>query len=130
MRLLPSFGGSLMMLLLCGHAYAQHTNVRCKPVSERTADVGCWIIANQPVGKMPNPQAFWYLDTYPTRTDGEAARSSRGVVLESFGKIWLLTIEDAAWKAPSGGRIRSVRFRSWRERRIQHNISKLFSPLG
>jgi quercetin dioxygenase-like cupin family protein len=66
-------------------------------------DVGCWIIANQPVGKMPNPQAFWYLDTYPTRTDGEAARSSRGVVLESFGKIWLLTIEDAAWKAPSGG---------------------------
>jgi hypothetical protein len=103
MRLLPSFGGSLMMLLLCGHAYAQHTNVGCKPVSERTADVGCWIMANQPVGKMPNPQAFWYLDTYPTRTDGEAVRSSRGVVLESFGKIWLLTIEDAGWKAPSGG---------------------------
>jgi hypothetical protein len=85
-------------------ASAHEAGVRCRPISERTgADPGCWIIANQPVGKLTKPQTFWYLDAYPTRAFAEAAKGSHGAVVESLGRQWLLSIEDAGWRAPAGG---------------------------
>ena len=75
---------------------------RCKPVSERTGEVGCWIIAHEPMGKLPQAQVFWHLDVYPTRAQAEAAKGPHGTVVESLGKVWLLSIEDAGWR-PSGG---------------------------
>jgi len=30
----------------------------CKPVSERTGEVGCWIVAHQPVGRLVRSPAF------------------------------------------------------------------------
>jgi len=39
----------------------------CKPVSQRTSDVGCWIIAQEPVGQLAAAQTFWHLDAYPSR---------------------------------------------------------------
>src|SRR5262249_19588839 len=44
----------------------------------------------------------WYLDVYPSRATAEAAKGLRGTVVESFGQVWLLSIEQANW-APSGG---------------------------
>ena len=38
----------------------------CRPVSERTNEVGCWIIAHESVGQLTDSPTFWYLDTYPT----------------------------------------------------------------
>jgi quercetin dioxygenase-like cupin family protein len=74
----------------------------CKPVSERTAEVGCWILTHQPVGRLIKSEVFWHLDVYSSRAAAEAAKGSRGTVVESLGKIWLLSIEDAGWR-PSGG---------------------------
>jgi quercetin dioxygenase-like cupin family protein len=45
---------------------------------------------------------FWYLDVYPSRATADAAKGLRGIVVESFGQVWLLSIEQANW-APSGG---------------------------
>lgn len=70
----------------------------CKLVSERTTEVGCWILIDQPVGKIDQAQVFWHLDVYPSRPEAEKAKSSRGIVLESLGKVWLLTIEKAGWR--------------------------------
>ena len=58
-------------------------------------------MAHGPVGLLAAPKTFWHLDTYPTRAAAEAAKGPRGFVVESLGKIWLLTIEDAGWR-PSG----------------------------
>lgn len=74
----------------------------CKPVSERTKDLGCWIVANAEIGQLPKQPIFWHLDTYPTRAKAEAAKAPRGTVVESLGRIWLLTIDVAGWR-PSGG---------------------------
>ena len=84
---------------------AEHeVGTRCRPISERTgADAGCWIVAKQPVGNLTKPQIFWHLDAYPNHDLAEAAKGSHGVVVESLGKNWLLTIEDAGWRAPPGG---------------------------
>jgi quercetin dioxygenase-like cupin family protein len=85
-------------------ASAHEAGVRCRPMSERTgADPGCWIVASQQVGNLTKPQTFWHLDAYPTRALAEAAKSAHGVVVESLGKRWLLSIEDAGWRPPAGG---------------------------
>lgn len=76
--------------------------VSCRPLSERAGEVGCWIVAHVPQGQLSQPAVFWHLDTYPTRTEAEAAKGPRGTVIEALGKIWLFTIGEAGWR-PSGG---------------------------
>ena len=96
-------------LLIGNHALAQAVpGGVCKPISERTAEVGCWIIAHQPLGQLPQPQTFWHLDVYSSRAAAEAAKGPRGIVVESLGKIWLLSIEDAGWRPSSGERIAEI----------------------
>ena len=70
-------------------ASAHEAGVRCRAISERLgSDPECTIIANQPVGNLSKPQAYWYLDAYPNRALAEAAKGAHGAVVESFGKQW------------------------------------------
>jgi quercetin dioxygenase-like cupin family protein len=81
----------------------------CKPVSERTTEVGCWILVDQPIGRIEQVQVFWHLDVYPTRPEAEKAKGPRGTVVESLGKVWLLTIEKPEWRpALKGERIAEI----------------------
>jgi quercetin dioxygenase-like cupin family protein len=87
----------------CNHAFAQAPQSGpCKPVSQRTGEIGCWIVAAVPLAQLPRDAVFWHLDTYPTRTAAEAAKGPGGTVVEGLGKIWLFTIAGAGWR-PSGG---------------------------
>lgn len=70
----------------------------CKPVSERTREVGCWVLADQKIGRIEQAEVFWHLDVYPTRLEAEKAKGPRGTVVEALGKEWLLTIEKAGWR--------------------------------
>jgi quercetin dioxygenase-like cupin family protein len=74
----------------------------CRPVSQRTDELGCWIIAVKEVGELPSQPVFWHLDAYATRAQAEASAGPRGTVVESLGKIWLLSIAEGGWR-PSGG---------------------------
>ena len=60
----------------------------CRPVAERTGEVGCWIIAHQPIGQLTKPETFWHLDVYATKTEAEAAKTAGGAAVESLGKIF------------------------------------------
>ena len=82
----------------------------CRPVSERVRidDVGCWIVAHSSMGEVKQPQVFWHLDVYPTRAAADAVRGSHGTVVESYGKVWLFTIEDKGWRPSSGERIAEI----------------------
>ena len=73
----------------------------CKPVAERTSEVGCWIIAHRPLGQLEQAEVFWHLDVFPSRASAEAAKGPRGTVVESLGKVWLLTIEGRGWRPAS-----------------------------
>jgi len=79
----------------------------CKPVSQRTSDVGCWIVAHEPLGKLA-AEVFWHLDVFPTRAEAETAKGPHGTIVESFGKVWLLSIESAEWRAIGGQRIAEI----------------------
>jgi quercetin dioxygenase-like cupin family protein len=74
----------------------------CKPVSERVGELGCWVTAHTELGQLPRQPIFWHLDTFPTRAEAQAAKGPHGTVVESLGKVWLLSIDVAGWR-PSGG---------------------------
>jgi quercetin dioxygenase-like cupin family protein len=80
----------------------------CKPVSQRTSEVGCWIIAHEQLGELTKPEVLWHLDVFPTRASAEAAKGPHGTIVESLGKIWLLSIEDAGWRAKGGERVAEI----------------------
>jgi quercetin dioxygenase-like cupin family protein len=75
----------------------------CKPVSARTGELGCWIMADEAMGPLSKSEAFWHLDTYPTSEAATAAKGARGTVIHALGKDWLLSIEEATWQPPAGG---------------------------
>jgi hypothetical protein len=104
------FVWSLTSLSLCAQSKAQLPSFGvCKPVSERTTEVGCWILTDQPVGRIEQAEIFWHLDVYPTRPEAENAKGPRGAVVEALGKVWLLTIERAGWRpALKGERIAEI----------------------
>jgi hypothetical protein len=78
-------------------------------VSERTTELGCWILVDHPLGRIEQAAVFWYLDVYPTRPEAEKAGGPRGTIIESLGKIWLLTIEKAGWRpSVQGERIAEI----------------------
>jgi quercetin dioxygenase-like cupin family protein len=80
----------------------------CKPANERTEEVGCWILADDPIGRFTQAQVFWHLDAYATRAEAEADKGSRGIVMESLGKVWLMTIENETWRSVHGNRIATI----------------------
>jgi quercetin dioxygenase-like cupin family protein len=100
---LVAVAASLLAAGWCGLASAQPVaGGACKLVSERSSEVGCWIVAHVPVGQIAQSQIFWQLDTYPTPAAAEAAKGPHSTVVEALGKVWLLSIEPAGWR-PSGG---------------------------
>ena len=80
----------------------------CKPLSERTGPEGCWIVASKPLGKLPNRPVFWTLDVYPDRDSAQAAATSRGTVLDSLGRVWLLTVGEKPTMPTAGQRIAQI----------------------
>lgn len=95
----------------CPQLFAQGVAVpgdKCKPVSEQTQEIGCWILADDSVGQLTEAQVFWHLDTYPTRTAAQADKGPQGIVVESFGKVWLMTISDEKWRPPHGNRVAEI----------------------
>jgi hypothetical protein len=86
------------------------TDGTCIPVAQRAGRaLGCFIMARQELGHL-NAKAplYWHLDTYATRAAAEKARGPRSTVVESLGRIWLFTIEAAAWRPTSGKRVERV----------------------
>jgi len=62
----------------------------CKPASERTQEVGCWVMADDPVGQLTRSQVFWHLDGYSTRAAAQVDEGPQGTVIESLCKVWLM----------------------------------------
>jgi quercetin dioxygenase-like cupin family protein len=97
--------------LSCKALLAQGVAVKggeCKPASQRTQEVGCWILADDPVGQLKNSPVFWHLDLYSTRSAAEADKAPRSTIIESLGKLWLLTIADEQWRPSHGNRVAEI----------------------
>ena len=110
-RQMRLYGLFLSCLLLCAQLAAQAIHFQddtCKPVSARTQETGCWILVDNPVGRLTSPEVFWHLDAYPSRLAAQADKGPRGTIVESFGKAWLMTIEDENWRSAHGNRVAEI----------------------
>lgn len=81
--------------------------VSCKPMSQKTGETGCWILASQPVGALSGP-IYWTIDSFPSRELAEQAKGPRGTVVESLGKVWLLSVGAKLASIPGGLRVTQI----------------------
>jgi quercetin dioxygenase-like cupin family protein len=107
---LSGFTLAMLALGLVDGARAEQSRMlaTCLPVSQRTGPVGCWIIAQEPLGPMPDTPIFWHLSTYPDRAAAEAARSPTATVMEALGQVWLFTIGAPGGRTPGGKPIAEI----------------------
>ncbi len=99
---------SFLLLGTSDSALAQKGFAGCLPVSERSGEVGCWILASEPVGQLSARSVFWHLDKFSTRALAEQSRERTGTVLAALGKVWLLTIAEAGWRPKGGERVAEI----------------------
>lgn len=79
------------------------------PVSARTQESGCYIVAQQKFDRLPAGQLFWHLYTYQTfRKAKKAQQTSSGTVVKSLDKVWLFNIAAANWRPEDGKRIAMI----------------------
>src|SRR5262245_1259749 len=108
-RLAVALCWSVFLVALSGPVSSQPIECGvCRPVSERKAEVGCWIHANDEIGVLRESDAFWHLDVYPTRAAALAVKGARGTVVEALGKVWLLSIEPAGWRSTGAQRVAEI----------------------
>jgi quercetin dioxygenase-like cupin family protein len=108
LKAVHSFAVAVACLALTIGACHEASAQICRPAVERTGELGCWITVNADLGKLPQGPIFWHLDTYATQAAAEAQKGPRGVVVESLGKVWLLTIDLADWRPSTGERIAQI----------------------
>jgi hypothetical protein len=78
----------------------------CAEPPKRPSEVGCYLIANQPIDRLPAEPVFWHIYSYRTRAAAEVEKSiSMSTVAESFDEVWLLTIANAQWQPSTGERV-------------------------
>jgi len=79
-------------------------DVVCVPASQRgNSELGCYVIANKELAKLPDVPLYWHLYTYDTQAAADAAKGNAGTVVESFGKVWLFAVAEGSW-SPAGGK--------------------------
>ena len=111
---MPALTGLWLSLALLLHASSLAAQTRnpemptCVSVAQRVREVGCWIIVDEPVGRLSPEPVFWHLDTFNTRAEAEAAKQRGAAVIEALGKIWLMTIADADFHAGSGDHVAHI----------------------
>jgi quercetin dioxygenase-like cupin family protein len=84
-------------------------DVSCVPAAERGGrELGCFVIASVPIGKLRGITQFWYLDTFSSKAAAQRVRGPRGTVVEAAGKAWLFTIAPGGWQAGDGERLAEI----------------------
>ena len=104
---LPRFSLAVACLALFA-GYQEASAQICRPAAERTGELGCWITVHAELGELPQGPMFWHLDTYSTRAEADAAKGPRGIVVESLGRVWLLTVDVAGWRPSRSERIAEI----------------------
>jgi len=101
----------LSLAMTVASSPAPHTQTpdmpTCVPIAQRVREVGCWIIVDEPVGRVPPEPVFWHLDTFPTRAAAEAAKRSGAAIIEALQKIWLMTIATGDFRT-SGDHVATI----------------------
>lgn len=89
------------------HAQKSQELVSCKPLSQKTGELGCWIVASTSLGPLDAP-VYWTLDTFPAKEAAERAKGPAGTAVDALGKVWLFTIGPKSETRASGTRVAEI----------------------
>jgi len=79
------------------------TSIPCAPIAEKRQELGCYVIAQQRLGALPQETPLaWQLDVFPSRAAAEAAKGQLATIAEAFDRIWLFTIAPPDWRPGAG----------------------------
>jgi quercetin dioxygenase-like cupin family protein len=70
----------------------QHVECRRAAPGEKPAPIGCTILGQRTVDKLPRGPLFWYLVAFPTRAAAAAAAGPTSVIADAEGRSWVFTI--------------------------------------
>jgi hypothetical protein len=85
------------------------TSIRCVSVSQRAnSEAGCWIVADQSVGRPGKSPWYWHVDTFDSQAAAERAKGPTSTVVQAFDRTWLLTIDAEDWRAQGGEHAASI----------------------
>jgi mannose-6-phosphate isomerase-like protein (cupin superfamily) len=65
-------------------------------------------LSEKRVTQLPAGPLFWRVETFPTPAAAQAAAGPYGLVAESAGRIWLLTLGPRGGSSPGGTRVAEV----------------------
>lgn len=65
-------------------------------------------MADDPIGQLKKSPVFWHLDSYPARNVADADKGPQSLIIESLGKVWLMTIAEEKWRSRHGTRIAEI----------------------
>ena len=98
-----SIGLAGVACLIAAHVSNAQAGPGCEtPVAERKSALGCYLVATQPLGRLPAGEMFWHIYSYPSIAAATAARTARSSVVQSHDRVWLYAIADKTWR-PVGG---------------------------
>jgi quercetin dioxygenase-like cupin family protein len=112
-----SYTASAILLLACSTLTAkqrstqqppsashQHAPFSCDDVPSGTPrpEYGCFNIARVEGLDFPDSAVYWFIYTFPTRSEAEGAKTPTGVVVEEDGKIWLNELATVPSHAQAG----------------------------
>ncbi len=65
-------------------------------------------LAEVKVAQLPAGPLFWRLENYPTLEQARGAAGPTGLVVQSGGKVWLITLAPAGGVSPGGTKVAEV----------------------
>ncbi len=92
-------------IFLASPCLAQATTRMCD-VSEQ-AGPAC-LLSHKHLPKLPAGPLYWHLDEFRSKADAERSAVQTSSVVESFGSIWLFTLERAAWRPRAGRHVSTI----------------------
>jgi hypothetical protein len=80
----------------------------CPPVAHAQEALVIRALSEKRVAQLPAGPLFWRVETFPTVAAAQAAAGPTGLVAESGGRVWLLTLGPRGGASPGGTRVAEV----------------------
>lgn len=99
----PAAGAERAMGEAPSHDHRSQVPNGCQPLdAHAVGDVGCYIVAQEPLAVLPDGPLYLHIDTFADAVAARAVRGANGSVIQAYGRTWLLTIAKENWH-PQGG---------------------------
>lgn len=82
--------------------------VNCEPANGRQGQLGCWILGRVGISEPPWTPLYWHVYEFSSPRQAQQARDRHSLVINAYGRTWLLAVAARDWSAGGGRRVAKV----------------------